>query len=127
MIIDHITIHVPEPTLNTAWTANFFTLLGFEEIDPNDSFEHGYSVRWFRVPRPDRPPFGEPGPQRSPDVHLVESDTGEQDLLALGHFCIKAESASRFNMMRASSYCVRDSGSGRIWLEHANIRVEVRP
>jgi hypothetical protein len=131
MIVDHVTIHVPFGTLteesSAAWTVNFFTLLGFEEIEPNDPFEHGWVVRWFRVPRTPRIPFGEPGVQKHPAIHLVESGDGEQDLPALGHFCITSIGQRRFGVLAASSYCVRNSGSGRIWLRHANIRVEVRP
>jgi hypothetical protein len=123
MSLNHVTYHVPPNTLYGGEAEAFFTLLGFKEISADDTFEHGWAVRWFKDAFSEAPP-----------IHLVEgiwSGAGEgfvsdQDLLALGHFCVLRPQRA-YNMLKASRFCVRDSGSGRIWLQFANLRVEVRP
>lgn len=116
-MLDHITVHVPEKTLDGDKIARFMSLIGFREIRPDDLYEHGYKVRWFTAIF-----VGE----SSPNIHFVETEDGEQDMPALGHFCIKA-SKQKIRDLASGRFCVRDSGSGRIWLQMANIRVEVRP
>lgn len=119
-MIDHLTIHVPPGTLERDDLAQFFDQLNMDEVPPNDVFEHGWKVRWFRDCL-----------HRGPAVHLVEgfleeSEGLSQDRLGLGHFCVRVGQA-RVRRLASSHWCVRASGSGRIWLQCANIRVEVRP
>jgi hypothetical protein len=109
-MIDHLTYHLTPEGLSRV--GGLMMLLGFEEVEPNDPFEHGYSVRWFER-------------HVRPLVHFVADDSGECDSLALGHFCVVV-SPDRFEEAADSRYCVRNSGSGRIWLEHDQVRVEVR-
>lgn len=119
-MINHVTYHVPAGTLERPDLDVFMRLTGLREIEPNDSFEHGWKVRWFMTEA-----------ARRPLIHLVESDDGEQDLLALGHFCVNVGSRAVVRAMardaKGEGWLERDSGSGRIWLKFANLRVEVRP
>jgi hypothetical protein len=121
-MIDHVTIHVQPGALDSHVWRSFFRLLGMEEVAPNDPYEHGYRVRWWaEFEDGDEPP-------RKPFVHLVETDDGERDFPALGHFCVSGikPSSIRLRAMRLG-VLERDSGSGRIWLSFAGVRVEVRP
>jgi hypothetical protein len=121
-MIDHVTIHVLPGTLDSHVWWSFFRLLGMEEVAPDDPYEHGYRVRWWaEFEDGDEPP-------RKPFVHLVETDDGERDSLALGHFCVSGINPSSIRL-RAHRLGVleRDSGSGRMWLSFAGVRVEVRP
>jgi hypothetical protein len=116
---DHYTIHVGVGILGSTQLEKFFSLLQFDEIPPNDPYEHDWKVRWFR------PRFG------GPNVHVIETDDGEKDMIALGHFCLKFDTQERVDSMeqvaRQRDWLERASGSGRIWLSFGNIRVEVRP
>lgn len=119
-MIDHITIHVLPGTLNNEIWTKFFALLGMVEVPADDEYEHGYNVRWWKF---------DPLPASyHPKVHLVETDDGERDDLALGHFCVSGIEPGeiRLKAMRLG-VLERDSGSGRIWLSYAGVRVEVRP
>jgi hypothetical protein len=119
-MIDHVTIHVHEGTLDREDLTDFMVLIGLSEIPPNDPFEHGWKVRWFRQL------IGSGySPPSAPAVHLVETDDGEEDLPNLGHFCVIVP-AKRKEWLAKTEFCERDSGSGRIWLRFENIRVEVR-
>jgi hypothetical protein len=129
-MIDHITYHVPPGTLADPALKDFMSLLGFEEIEPNDPFEHGWNVRWWRVDHDtdaDR--------RRTPAIHLVEGEVPSRitpyDRLCLGHFCVKKGSGWAVTdtavAARAKGWLERDSDSGRIWLAFANLRIEVRP
>lgn len=127
MSIDHITYHVEPGTLANPDLIGFMKLLGFEEIEPNDPFEHGWNVRWFRTDHDtdaDR--------KRTPAIHLVEGEVPSGitpfDRLVLGHICVKGHGIVAITTRaRAKGWLERDSGSGRIWLAFANLRVEVRP
>lgn len=120
--LDHVTYHVPPGTLDRRDLEEFFELLRFEEIEADDIFEHGWKVRWFR-------PFS-----GGTAIHLVEGshqpENGvliqHEDRLALGHFCVHV-GKRRLEQLKELKYCERNSGSGRIWLTYANLRVEVRP
>lgn len=115
-VINHVTYHVPAGTLDDPNLSKLMSSLGLEEVDALDPFEHGWKVRWWRAW------------YRTSKVmlHLVETDDGEQDMLSLGHFCISGN-RERYETLKASRWCTRNSGSGRIWLEFANLRIEVRP
>lgn len=116
-MLDHVTYHVPAGALNGDAVKMFMSALDFREIPPDDPFEHGWKVRWFAPTAR----FG----RTSTNVHLVETDDGEQDILMLGHFCVVLTERRKLALAQ-SSWCERDSGSGRIWLAYANLRVEVR-
>lgn len=117
-MIDHVTIHVEPGTLKRADLADFFRIIGMAEVDADDPYEHGWDVRWFA-------PWDKAGATTKPYIHLVETDEGEHDIYALGHFCVVMD--PDIIRTRAPERITRDSGSGRIWLGFANIRVEVRP
>lgn len=112
-MINHVTYHLTPDGLATV--DQVMKLLGFTEVEPDDPFEHGYSVRWFH-PLHRLPPW----------VHFVSDGTTPGDQLALGHFCVIVP-RERFKKARKSDWLHRDSGSGRIWLLHDNVRIEVRP
>lgn len=122
MNLDHITYHVESGTLERRDLLTFFRMLGMEEVPADDRYEHGWYVRWFAsVPVPG-------DLYRLPYIHLIETEeSDDHDRLALGHFCIQGDVDYLRNHPRAGDYIKRDSGSGRIWLQFANLRVEVRP
>lgn len=133
-MIDHVTYHVPEPTLEKDPVDHclaFFEALGFEEIMPEDPFEHGWLVRWFVTY--ERNFFRSPMTHRiGPAIHLVEASFEEDqywprshDHLVLGHFCV-VRPHREYRLLSQTPWCVRNSGSGRIWMQFANLRVEVR-
>lgn len=135
-VIDHITYHVPPGTLGdpdvNPELQQFMNSLGLYEIPANDKFEHGWRVRWWKASSP--PNFFIV--RTAPALHLVEGETknpndplgldGRGDQLVLGHLCISGNLA-RFEALKTSKWLTRNSGSGRIWLQFANLRVEVRP
>jgi hypothetical protein len=118
-MIQHVTYHLSRDELGYTALAEIMELVGFEEVKPNDPFEHGYEVRWFRPTRADEP--------YATIVHFVAYEDG-WNRLGLGHFCVEV-GRERFEECRKSDYCVRDSGSGRIWLEYdgGRLRIEIRP
>lgn len=124
--INHITVHVPYGTLSSASLIDeFMALLGFREIEPEEKVE-GLNIRWFE-------PQGQIN--EFPILHLVEGRLKDNevthglfhDLPALGHFCITTHQEHFDHIRNSEKWVERDSGSGRIWLRFANIRVEVRP
>jgi hypothetical protein len=126
MSFNHGTYHVPLGTLRESRLEAFFTLLGFYEINPDDPHEHNWNVRWFKDAYSD-----------GPLIHLVEGAAEipqldgttihtDRDYPGLGHFCV-ARPRKAYDLLARSPHCVRDSGSGRIWLQYANLRVEIRP
>jgi hypothetical protein len=127
--LNHVTYHVPAGTLEHPYLTDLMNMLGLHEIDPKDPFEHGWEVRWWTDDKWD--------PSRGMNVHLVEghnqdkpvlSSDLDQDLLDLGHFCVKLNDQERYDKLRGSSrFLQRDSGSGRIWVGFSNLRIEVRP
>lgn len=129
-MIDHVTYHVPHGALDDPELAEFLGILGLEEVEPKDKFEHGYKVRWFLPLENDLGGFGHPA------IHLVDGDpppTGTSpmhDQLALGHLCVIVPKRN-YEWMKAIAlnrqWLERDSGSGRVWLAFANLRVEARP
>lgn len=123
-MLDHVTFHVPSGTLGSNKMlgndkiVRFMAAIGYREVIPNDPlYEHDLMVRWFT------PAFVGQDPVK---IHLVETDDGEEDLPRLGHICIRVSEA-RVKQLSHSKWCCRNSGSGRIWMQYANIRVEVRP
>lgn len=119
--LDHITYHVPAGTLERRDLLSFFRTIGMEEVSADDEYEHGWDVRWFA------PFIDGDEPAKRPLIHLVESGDGEQDALALGHFAVKGPVRAVAARASKRGWLERDSGSGRIWLAYANLRVEVRP
>jgi hypothetical protein len=120
-MIDHVTIHVTPGTLDDLDLTDFFWMLRMAEVAADDEYEHGWKVRWWA-------PFvdGDELP-RKPYIHLVETDDGEEDLPRLGHFCVRLDPRLIRRTAERRGWLERDSGSGRIWVKFANIRVEVRP
>jgi hypothetical protein len=110
VMINHVTYHLGPRGLKGIGA--LMELLGFIEVEPDDPFEHGYDVRWFKN-------------ATTPLVHFVSDDSGEQDMLALGHFCVVVPRPV-YDRAAQSKWCVRNSGSGRIWLQHDIVRIEVR-
>jgi len=140
-MINHVTYQLSEEALG--WTCLeeiMVDLLGFVEVQPNDPFEHGWQVRWFKpdLKDPTSPEIalGGDGLVKPPLIHFVAARDDQVDTSAfrvsrtavgLGHFCVVV-SPERFEACRRSDYLARDSGSGRIWLEYDNnrLRIEVR-
>lgn len=114
-VIDHVTYHLSPAGLDAIGRP--MKILGFREATPDDPFEHGYDVRWFH-----------PIHRLKPWVHFVA--TPEKpfhiDSLELGHFCVVV-TPERYAKAATSEWCVRNSGSGRIWLKCDAVRIEVRP
>jgi hypothetical protein len=78
-MIQHVTYHLSWDELGYTTLAEIMELIGFQEVEPNDPFEHGYRVRWFRNPQPGT---------AAVLIHFV-ADGAAQDLgLGLGHFCV---------------------------------------
>lgn len=128
-MIDHITIHIPAGTFADPDLETFISSLGFESIRAAESVPDGWQVRWYMRRRVALLGID----VLKPDLHLVETPVEEgeargwkQDHYGMGHICVNVGRAN-YNALRASKWCVRDSGSGRIWLEFANLRFEVRP
>ena len=119
-MIDHVTYHVSEDVLTSGDLGDFMGHLGFTEVIPDDPFEHGYQVRWFRTMT-----YVVPGTQH-PLIHFVADDSGERDTLALGHFCVSIPKGL-YGIATASKFCERNSGSGRAWLGFGGLRAEIRP
>jgi hypothetical protein len=117
-MIDHVTYHVVGGLIKAERLSEFFGLLGMKEVEPGDPFEHGYQVRWFAL-RSELTVI-------KPLVHVVADGAAGDVHLGLGHFCVKLGQEA-YDLARLSSYCVRDSGSGRAWLQFGTIRAEVRP
>ena len=125
MMINHITYHLSQEAIGRPVLGRLMKLVGFEEVTPDDPFEHGYEVRWFK----DREALWLG--LDSPLIHFVASEDrtppSSQRGLGLGHFCVVVP-PERFEACRRSDYLARDSGSGRIWLEYdsGRLRIEVR-
>lgn len=131
MYVDHITFHLSRDELGYTVLAEIMELVGFEEVEPDDPFEHGYNVRWFRRVEgawASGIPLGSPSLQKAPKIHFVADGASLDVKLGLGHFCVVV-GRERFEACRRSDYCSRDSGSGRCWLEYngGRLRIEVRP
>lgn len=111
--VNHVTYHLTPHGLKLIHGP--MRLLGFNEVKPDDPFEHGYDVRWFYR-------------SGNPLIHFVATpdDHKKHDRLELGHFCCVVPRVC-YDKARASAWCIRDSGSGRIWLQHDAVRIEVRP
>lgn len=131
-MVDHVTVHVPAGTLDGDGIERFMHMIDFNEVDANDPlYTHEHVVRWFKA-------WENPAhPRVQPLIHFVEGTpppelkkNGVYDQLVLGHICV-AMPVRRMMLVsrlaREAGWLARDSGSGRIWLQFANIRVEVRP
>jgi hypothetical protein len=120
-VLQHVTYHLSQEALGYTCLGEIMELVGFEEVEPNDHFEHGYQVRWFRPTRADEP--------YATLIHFVAGGPNEHAALGLGHFCVARLGVDRYTACCASDYCVRESGSGRAWLEYdgGRLRIEVRP
>lgn len=126
MSMDHVTYHVPSGTLEDPALETFILGLGFEPIPAKEDVPEGWKVRWYERRR-----YALLGVAvLKPDLHLVEApesnDRRDFDELGLGHMCISVDEL-HYRALQSSGWCVRNSGSGRIWMEFANLRFEVRP
>lgn len=127
-MMDHVTYHVPPGTLEDPELEKFMGMLGFQPVKAEESVPAGWKVRWFnyQIHTLLGVRMGET------TLHLVEATVDrftrkkEQDQLVLGHFCVRVGQRA-YNAIRLTKYLERDSGSGRIWVEFHNLRVEVRP
>lgn len=119
-MIDHVTYHIGRLAITDRRLTGFMNLLGFEEVEPDDPFEHGYQVRWFESLTEVATGF------YGPKIHFVADGAACDVKLGLGHFCIIV-GGERYDRITQSAFCVRQSGSGRAWMEFDRIRVEVRP
>lgn len=112
-MINHVTYQLTPEGLKSI--GGLMSVLGFQEVEPDDPFEHGYDVRWFKRAAP-------------PLIHFVSEAMSARrpwPNLGLGHFCVMV-SPEVYKRCAGSAYCSRNSGSGRIWLEWDKVRVEVR-
>jgi hypothetical protein len=119
-MIDHITFQVPMFRIGDGDLTEFFKLIGFEEIAPEEAVPKGWRVRWF-----------DGGVATDPAIHVVATEEGRWPVrdIGLAHLAVRV-GAGRYVTCAASDFCVRDSPeSNRCWLEFAAnaIRVEVRP
>lgn len=127
MSMDHVTYHVPPGTLDDPDLETFIIGLGFEPIPAKESVPEGWKVAWYERRR-----YALLGSAvLRPNLHLVETPEhawalAEGDQLALGHMCVCVDDR-HYRALQSSKWCVRNSGSGRIWMEFANLRFEVRP
>jgi hypothetical protein len=122
-MIDHVTYQVEPGTLDNPDLIKFMNALGLQQTRATEDVPEGWSVKWFQsIYRSLLGTFEE-----RVKIHLVEKGDGPWDELVLGHFAISSVGSARYAALRATPWCVRDSGSGRIWLEFVNLRVEVRP
>jgi hypothetical protein len=130
-VINHVTYHISRDALAYALLDKFMNLLGFEEVEPNDKFEHGYQVRWFRErvkePSSIEIALGGPGQQAPPLIHFVADGASCDVNLGLGHFCVTGMGEEAYQRAVRSDYCVRESGSGRAWMMYNTVRAEIRP
>jgi hypothetical protein len=110
VMINHVTYHLSQEGIEGVDAV--MALLGFIEVEPDDPFEHGYNVRWFKN-------------ATTPLIHFVADYSGQHDILALGHICVVVRPTT-YELAAQSVWCVRNSGSGRIWLQHDAVRIEVR-
>jgi hypothetical protein len=139
MSVNHVTFQLKPAAINTNKApggkrviegdllADVMTLIGFEEIEPDDPFEHGYIVRWFR-------PRHRLGITVCPVIHFVAVEGKDARKwpwskvhLGLGHFCVVGLGEDAYRAAIASDYLLRDSGSGRAWLLYDSVRIEIRP
>lgn len=109
-MINHVTYHLTPSGLKGV--GDLMGALGFQEVEPDDPFEHGYDVRWFKR-------------AGSPLVHFVSDGDLIGDELRLGHICVLVNMLV-WQWSKTCKYLTRDSGSGRIWLGYDNLRVEIR-
>lgn len=118
--LDHITLCVAD--VDDERLDQLMDLLGFEEFTASEAYQEAfmkglYVARWFR-------PTEISGP--STDLHFVVGAHPEDR--GLEHVCFMGLGEDRYDHCRQSDLCVRDSGSGRVWLAGpGNIRVEVQP
>jgi hypothetical protein len=124
-MLNHVTYQLSWEALAYTGLAEIMELIGFEEVEPTDPFEHGYEVRWFQ---PERPSLRS-GRHAATVIHFVADGVAQDLALGLGHFCVAGLGVDRYTACCASDYCVRESGSGRAWLEYdgGRLRIEVRP
>jgi hypothetical protein len=107
-MVNHVTYEVPRrAVVEVPGIALFLGKLGFNEVVVREEAE--WPVRWFT--------------SGSFNLHLVGR---EYQPVGLGHFCVEVRPET-YAELRLSPECVRDSGSGRIWLQAYCLRVEVRP
>jgi hypothetical protein len=123
-MLNHVTYHLSRDELGfTCLEEIMVDLLGFEEVKPDDPFEHGYEVRWFRPVQShrERSRALQYNVSSPPLIHFV-ADGAAQDLgLGLGHFATPAPAGSGWSTTAGDSASrsarheagERDAGSAR--------------
>lgn len=119
-MIDHVAYVVATRHLYSPRMDEFWAVLGFDEFQADEQYQAQfmkgrYEARWYTD-------SGEC------DVHLVAPKSGQwlPEEWGLAHLCVKTD-ADQYAICKHSSFCVRDSGSGRVWLTGpGGIRVEVQ-
>lgn len=117
-MIDHVTYQVHTRHLRDDRMGQFWAVLGFQEFQAPEAYQAQfmkgrYEARWFTD-------------GSECDVHLVAVEQLVPEEWGLAHLCVKVDD-DQYAVCKHSSFCVRDSGSGRVWLTGpGGIRVEVQ-
>lgn len=125
LYVDHVTVQVPDPVMESSVLVDFFQLLGFEEVDPSaDILEKGWNVRWFA-------PAGLNDVRLPTEaiVHVVAAGARAHFPVGLAHFCVRGVGDLAYQRARRSAWVEHDNpDSPRVWLAGpGGIRVELRP
>lgn len=113
-MIDHVTVQVAADELRRSEMDEFLDLIEMREVEPDHRIEGaGWDVRWWKPEKGDA------------ILHLVGANRPART--GLGHFCLLVSRDSYERCLR-SKFLEHYSGRiERCWIEHAGIRVEVRP
>lgn len=115
--MDHVTYCVPD--VNDPVVDQLAELLSLEEFQASEAYEAAfmkgrYVARWFSTP------------MGICDLHLVEGEAPADR--GLEHLCFRNVGHEVYERCAHSPLCVRNSGSGRVWLRGpGSLRVEVQP
>ena len=119
MIIDHVTVHIPDRALHSGELSAILQRLGFREVPPDHKIEKDWTVRWFK-------PNAYPAAAL---LHLVADDNWgtNKPEPGLSHFCVTGVGHVVFEECQHSAYCEHyTEGSERVWLNYQGMRIEVR-
>lgn len=114
-MIDHVNYQVPKSVVHSGELTQFMSMLGLEEVEPNEAMDAQYTVRWWQDVHGMR-------------VHIVGK--GDQALrVGLGHLCVQVHPFA-FEQCLDGGWLERynpDSPMNRCWLRGpGGIRVEVQ-
>ena len=114
-MIDHVAYTVVDP--EDPDLAAMMTLLGFQQFQASESYEATFMRGQYRATW-----WCNGG---STDVHLVAGEAPADR--GLEHLCVMGVGEDTFESLKDHPACVRESGTGRLWLEAMGLRIEVHP